>query len=216
MQDKKVLAIFDFDDTLFNGQSHSYFLSFLESKLRLPKRILLKIRKRMVRSKLNDRAQKEYILSAFKGVSAEQIDRYASVFFSSFMLQRFYEPVCSILKEHQKKGHTVVIASGGFECYLKFLKEHLNIDDLICTKLKFENKVFTGLIDAEECLGVCKVKMVQEKFKTEDIDWENSYVYSDHKSDMPLFDLVGNKIVVSQGQTAPSWATPDYKLIFVQ
>src|SRR5688572_20097774 len=91
MKDKTILAIFDFDDTLFKGQSHSYFLSYLESKLPLFKRVFLKISKRLVRSKQNDRQQKEYILSAFKGVSTETFDHYAANFFSTFMLNRFYE-----------------------------------------------------------------------------------------------------------------------------
>lgn len=214
MPDKKVLAIFDFDDTLFNGQSHSFFLSYLESKLPVHRRILLKIRKRMMWSKLNDREQKEFILSAFGGISAEQVESYAQDFFATVVLNRLNERVCSVLKEHREKGHTIVIASGGFEPYLKFIKTYFKVDHLICTRLMFNNGLFKGAIDGQECLGPHKAFMLKTAFNDVDVDWENSYVYSDHQSDIPLFALAGNKVVIDFGQGL-DWAHDGYTRIIV-
>ena len=209
MHKNKHAAIFDFDDTLFHGQSHSYFISYLESKLPLIKYFYAKLRKRFEPKPLNDKMHKEYLLRTFKGLSKEWIDKIAFDFYNDVIRNRFNKKVLNEYHKHKSLGDKLIIASGGFDVYLKYFELEFKPDLLICTKLEFKNKLFSGSFNGEEVLSENKSKRVKHELSKDDIAWQESYVYSDHVSDLPLFNLVGNKILVDIGQDK-SWLTKDY------
>jgi phosphoserine phosphatase len=60
-------------------------------------------------------------------------------------------------------------------------------------------------------LGLEKVNQLKQ-LDLNSYDLKNSYVYSDDQSDQPLFDLVGNKILVKNKQNT-NWA--DYRYIIL-
>jgi len=211
---KKPLAIFDFCDTLFDGQSISYFLNFLESKLPIHKKVYSKIRKRLNRiSSSESKRYKEYLLKNFIGMSKSEFDANAKEFYEDIVKNRLHKLVIEKLHEHKNQGDTIVIVSGGFENYLKYFIEEHTIEHLFCTKLEFIDKKFTSKIGGKECLGVEKVNQLKKLDLTQ-YDLENSYVYSDHHSDKPLFDLVRNKIVIKSKQNL-DWIDERYAILDV-
>ena len=214
MQIKKPLAIFDFCDTVFDGQSINYFLNFLELKLPIHKKIYSKIRNRLNRISSSDsKRYKEYLLEVYKNISKSKFDIYSKEFYEMIIKTRLHNIVIDKLKEHQKQGYVIVIVSGGFENYLKYFVEEYKIDFLFCTKLEFIDDKFTSKIDGVECLGLEKVNQLRKLDLTK-YDLENSYVYSDHHSDKPLFDLVTNKIVVKSKQNL-DWIDERYDILDV-
>ena len=54
-------------------------------------------------------------------------------------------------------------------------------------------------MDGENCKGEEKVRRLQEVLKKENIqvDFKNSYMFSDSLSDKPLLDLVGNPYLIN-------------------
>jgi len=206
------VAIFDFDDTLFYGQSHSYFLSFIESKLPLLKFFYCKIRKRVISKGLSDRSNKEFLLQPFKDYSREKIDNIAYAFYKDVIKKRLCKIILERYFEHKSNGDIVIIASGGFDVYLKYFEQEFYPDLLISTKLEFKNNLFTGKIQGEEVLSENKAFMVRSLLANTQVNWASSFVYSDHVSDIPLFNLVGNKNLVDIGQDK-SWITGDFKII---
>lgn len=212
MLNHKRVAIFDFDDTLFNGQSHSYFISYLESKLPAHKFIYTKLRKRFEPKSINDRLHKEFLLNPFKGYSEEWIDKIAFDFYTNVIRGRLNKKVLNEYSNHKTVGDKLIIASGGFDVYLKYFELEFQPELLICTKLEFKNSIFTGKFKGEEVLSENKAMQVKFELSGDLIAWQDSYVYSDHISDLPLFNLVGNKIVVDIGQDK-SWLSADYKVI---
>ena len=214
MQIKKSLAIFDFCDTVFDGQSINYFLNFLNFKLPIYKKIYSKLRNRLNRISSSDsKRYKEYLLEVYKNISKSKFDIYSKEFYEMIIKTRLHNMVIDKLKEHQKQGYIIVIISGGFENYLKYFVEEYKIDFLFCTKLEFIDGKFTSKIDGVECLGLEKVNQLRKLDLTK-YDLENSYVYSDHHSDKPLFDLVTNKIVVKSKQNL-DWIDERYDILDV-
>ncbi len=214
MQIKKSLAIFDFCDTVFDGQSINYFLNFLNFKLPIYKKIYSKLRNRLNRISSSDsKRYKEYLLEVYKNISKSKLDIYSKEFYEMIIKTRLHNMVIDKLKEHQKQGYIIVIISGGFENYLKYFVEEYKIDFLFCTKLEFIDDKFTSKIDGAECLGLEKVNQLRKLDLTK-YDLENSYVYSDHHSDKPLFDLVTNKIVVKSKQNL-DWIDERYDILDV-
>ena len=81
MKNKPVLAIFDFCDTIFDGQSATFFLDFLESKLTIAKKIRAKIIKKTNKIPSSDsKRYKENLMRVFYGVKKEEMDKYAAEF----------------------------------------------------------------------------------------------------------------------------------------
>lgn len=206
------VAIFDFDDTLFYGQSHSYFISYIESNLPLLKFFYCKIRKRVVFKASTERLNKEFLLEPFKDYSKEMFDNIARAFYQDVIKKRLCKILLDRYFEHKSKGDIVIIASGGFDVYLKYFEQEYNADFLISTKLAFNNNFFTGKIQGEEALSENKAFMVRSLLINSRVDWASSFAYSDHVSDMPLFNLVGNKNLVDIGQDK-SWVPDDFEII---
>lgn len=212
MVTKKKLAIFDFCDTLFDGQSISYFLDFLEAKLPIHKKVYSKIRKRLNPiSSSESKRYKEYLLKIFVGMRKSKFDENAKEFYEDIVKNRIHKQVIEKLYEHKNQGDVVVIVSGGFENYLKYFVQDYKIEHLFCTQLEFKNDKFTSKILGIECLGEEKVNQIK-KLDMSQYDLENSFVYSDHHSDMPLFSLVGNKIVVKNRQKI-DWINDSFKIM---
>ena len=212
---KSVLAIFDFCDTIFDGQSATFFLDFLESKLPIAKKIRAKIIKKMNKIPSSDsKRYKENLMRVFYGIKKEEMDKYAVEFHRSIVANRLHKSVIEALLAHQKSGYIVVVVSGGFEVYLRYFAKSYGVDYLISTKLEFKNDVFTSKIAGDECLGDKKVELLGSELNLKEFDLKNSFCYSDSRSDMPLFSLVGNKIIVKNAQST-DWIGDEFKVLKV-
>ena len=98
--------------------------------------------------------------------------------------------------------------------YLRHFTKSYGIDYLVSTKLEFKNGIFTSKIAGDECLGDKKVELLGSKLNLKEFDLKNSFCYSDSRSDMPLFSLVGNKIVVKNAQST-DWIDDGFKVLKV-
>ena len=212
---KPILAIFDFCDTIFDGQSATFFLDFLESKLSIVKKIRSRIIKKTNKIPSSDsKRYKENLMRVFYGIKKEEMDKYAAEFYSSIVANRLHKNAIEALLAHQKSGHIIVVISGGFEVYLKYFAKSYGIDYLISTKLEFKNGAFTSKIAGDECLGDKKVELLGRELNLKEFDLKNSFCYSDSRSDMPLFSLVGNKVVVKNAQNT-DWIDDGFKVLKV-
>lgn len=214
MADKKI-AIFDFCDTIFNGQSVSYFINFLNSKLPIYKKIYTAIRRKFSPPSTNSKAYKEFLLKSFYGTDINTLNKISKEFLEKIILPNLHQKVMQKLKEHKENGDMLIIVSGGFENYLELFRQKFNIDHLVCTKLAIKEGKFIAKIDGKECLGEIKIKKLKEAVNLAEFDLQNSYVYSDSISDKPLFSLVGNKIIVKNHQNI-DWADDTFKILDVK
>jgi HAD superfamily hydrolase (TIGR01490 family) len=155
---------------------------------------------------------KEFLLEPFKGYIKDDFDNLAYKFYNEIIKKRINKAVLEKYYHHKSSGDMVIIASGGFDIYLKYFEQEYNADMLISTKLDFEGEYFSGKILGEEVLSENKAHMVKVYLDNIQVDWKSSFVYSDHMSDIPLFNLVGNKFLVDIGQDK-SWVSSDFKIV---
>jgi putative phosphatase len=97
---------------------------------------------------------------------------------------------------------------------LRHFAKSYSIDYLVSTKLEFKNGVFTSKIAGDECLGDKKVELLGNELNLKEFDLQNSFFYSDSRSDIPLFLLFGNKIVVKNAQNT-DWIDDEFKVLKV-
>jgi len=115
-----------------------------------------------------------------------------------FLLKSQRADVVTRLKDHQSKGHLVVIASGSFTPCLDLIGQHFGVADLIGTQLEVSNDRYTGKMILPVITGKAKAETVRELLSRRgvDVDWSSSYAYGDSFTDREMLSLVGHPVAV--------------------
>jgi HAD superfamily hydrolase (TIGR01490 family) len=209
------VAIFDFDDTIFRGQSHAYYFRFLKrNRLSLLKKFKFYWRFYVTNAKGTAREKKEIGLNLIEGMNVEKIRTLTDEFYAKVIKKRLNYSMIEFVDFLKEKDYFIILASGGFDVYLNRFVSEFKFDMVITSNVLFMNNVCMGKIYGEECLGKEKSRLVVESLNGYDVDWSRSIVVSDHKSDMPIFNLAANKLVVDFGQDI-SWIDSTFKIIKV-
>lgn len=215
MNDAVKVAIFDFDDTIFQGQSHSYFFKFLKrNRVSVRKKIKFYLKCYVLNLRANDREKKEMALNLIEGISFEQVTNLTDSFYSKVIKQRLNYNIVEFAQFLKSKNYILVLASGGFDIYMKKFVSEFNFDIAVTSNVLFENNVCSGKIDGDECLGKVKSNLVTQALNEYSVDWSKSVAISDHITDIPIFNLVANKLVIDFGQDI-SWINSTFKVIKV-
>ncbi|MFH0987660.1 MAG: HAD family hydrolase [Patescibacteria group bacterium] len=116
-----------------------------------------------------------------------------------YLLPNLNKKVYSKLESHKKEGFLTILTSGSLENLLKIVTDYLENDLAVGTELEIINGKFTGKIVEPLCFGegkIEKLKSFLEK-KNLDIDFKESFAYSDSIFDLPLLELVGHPVAVN-------------------
>ena len=102
------------------------------------------------------------------------------------------------LRDHQAKGHLVIIASGTFLPSLQLLGQRLEVTHLVGTQIQQRNGHYTGRFIPPIVKGADKASQVQQYLSAQNlnIDWTASYAYGDSYSDHLFMELVGHPVAV--------------------
>jgi HAD superfamily phosphoserine phosphatase-like hydrolase len=96
-----------------------------------------------------------------------------------------------------------IIASAGYEIYIKYFNQYFIFDALIASKMKFENNLFTGEID-RTVYGEDKKNYIIEKYSLSELS--NCIFFSDSMSDLPTFKMAKLKYVVKPNRRMLKYA----------
>lgn len=129
------------------------------------------------------------------------IDEGSSLFnwvVHEYLLPATRADVVSRLREHQAKGHVVVITSGSFTPCLDIIGKHFGVANLIGTQVEVQNGRYTGNIIPPLITGIAKVEKIRELLSAQGMnaDWSSSYAYGDSFTDRDMLGLVGHPVAV--------------------
>ena len=183
------MNVYDFDKTIYNGDSTLDFYIFSIKKNLLLLRYFPKQFSGIILYHLkiiNKEKYKEFFFSFLNGI--KNIDDEIKKFWgkNEKKIKNWYS--------NQKNEKDVVISASP-EWLLKPITDKLEIN-LIATKVDKK----TGKFDSLNCYGNEKVKRFKEKFPNEEI--EN--FYSDHHSDTPMF-LISKNAWIVKGEKIEKW-----------
>ena len=140
---------------------------------------------------------KEKAIVSLAGKSKSFIQKKGKFFLKTHLLNTIRHKGMEKIIWHKKNGHLVFIATSSPDIYIKPLVEYLMCDGYVCSRLNYQDNVFTGRFEGKDCLGIEKVERLR-KIRTDfSIDLGQSYAYSDHESDLPLLEWVGNPAAVN-------------------
>jgi len=202
-----ILALFDADGTLYKGQFGRGLMKYSSDHNRqifawryyagiLPAYLLYKI-------KLGSRENMQYALLAhlsgmLQGLDQEEADAALTWLLHDYLLPTQRADVIKRLRDHQAKGHKVVIVSGMLMRCAEMFREYLGVNGAIGTEPDFKNGKYTGRTIPPAVSGTAKADKIHELVKSNDwdVDWASSYAYGDSFTDRHMMDLVGNPVAV--------------------
>ena len=121
-------------------------------------------------------------------------------FYSSVLVKHIYKDALKEMKGKKEQGCHILLVSASPFAYVKFFKKISYVDGVIGTTLKKKNNRFTNKIEGANCKGEEKVYRIKKYLMKHnlEIDYNNSFAYSDSLSDLPMFSLVKNKYLINR------------------
>jgi HAD superfamily hydrolase (TIGR01490 family) len=120
-------------------------------------------------------------------------------FYEMRLSKILYKDAIDTIRKMKNEGYKIYLISASAEFYLSELYNIKEVDMVIGTRFITKDGLHSNEISGENCKGDEKVKRLKEVLKAENIqvDFENSYMFSDSLSDLPLFDLVGHPYLIN-------------------
>jgi len=185
MSGDDVVAVFDFDGTLFDGDS---LIPFLRRLVGLPAVALGALRSWRDLARIprggdaRDAAKAAFLARVLAGVelarATAEADRYAA-----HLEQELRTDVLERLRWHRRSGHDVVIISASPDLYLRPLADRLAVPSLLSTRLEVEDGRLTGRLTGANVRGAEKVRRLREWLGTRQ---PFIYAYGDSEGDRDL------------------------------
>jgi len=96
------------------------------------------------------------------------------------------------------EGRRVVMATASYRLYAATIAERLGFDDTIGTNsvIGLDENV-RARIDGENCYGAVKLRMIERWLEDQGLTRAHVRFYSDHASDMPVFDWSDEPVAVN-------------------
>jgi HAD superfamily hydrolase (TIGR01490 family) len=150
------LAVFDFDGTLYKGDSMRDFAKFLNPKQYYVSLIKLVVPYlKYVSGQLQrDDLKAAFLRLNFTGYPESELFEKGRAF-AKGRLNRCYKTAVRWIAQEQNEGTRILILSGSCTPWLQPFADHFNAD-LICTELEFENGASTGKWKGKNMTGHTK------------------------------------------------------------
>ncbi len=190
-------AFYDFDDTLIHGDSGYYIFLYGIKKRPLFILSVIPIAIYFIGYKLKlcpINKAKSIWLRPVRWMSDNELQS----FYDKVIKPKYYPNVVATLKKQYEEGYYIYICSASIEAYL--LKTDLPYHFLSGTKTKEINGKLSNIVIGKNCKREEKVRRIMEVLDQEGlaIDYDNSYGYSDSKSDIPMLKLVKNRVRINK------------------
>jgi putative phosphoserine phosphatase/1-acylglycerol-3-phosphate O-acyltransferase len=143
---------------------------------------------------LDEAAFKDLMLQGIRGWVGRTDDELMELgeqLFAQEIAGALFHGTWRLVRAHQNKGHTIVIATSATRMQVEPMARELGIDHVVCTELETEHGVITGHIAGRPPWGDGKAAAVREFAKNERIPLNNCHAYANGNEDVPLLDAVG-------------------------
>ena len=201
MEESKRCAFFDLDHTILDCDSFRLFLRYVylknwKGRFSIPRLVFWGLMRKVRLISLC--SFKERSLSIMlRGLSITEVKVIGHDFSQNCLVKHIRSAARQRILDHQIKRHKIIIVTGSPDVYLESIKDSLDVDDYTCTRLLYEEGVFSGRIDGDDCLGAHKVVRIQSILEDLGIAPEHCYAYSDDISDSPMMEIVGTAIAIN-------------------
>jgi HAD superfamily hydrolase (TIGR01490 family) len=196
----RTAAIFDVDDSLLDGNAGTIFTWYLyseklmkpEMRSRIPRFIY-----EYARHRLSEQDMVEVGSRCQQGLYADDLRAHAHACFERHLRKRITSGAIRQIRKHLLSGHFVAIASGSPQYIVDEVGRHLRVHAAIGTRTRIVDGKATDQIVPPVVFKEGKRAAVEALLEQHDLDVGRSYLYSDSAADVPLFEEMGNPVVVN-------------------
>ncbi len=200
-------AIFDVDLTLTRKDTSIEFFKFLCKE---DKRFLTYV-PNSLKSALyygvgiyDAKRSKEDYFSFLGGLREGVVDKLSYKFFRTYVVGKLlYDDALNEIKKRKSQGYEIILISASPEFYLKYFKEFSYIDYVIGTRYEVFSGYYTGRMIGNNNRGAEKIARLYEYLYDkglEEVDFEDSFMYSDSMHDLPLFNLAKEGFLINSNK----------------
>lgn len=167
LQEKAVVAAFDFDGTITKRDTLLSFLFYVAGRWPAVRK-LTKLTPHFLEylvNRLTRQQAKEMILqSFFAGMPISQLEELGKSFADSDELRRLiYPDALERIDWHRRQQHRCILVSASIDIYLKPWSQKAGFDDLICSTLEVDdNGIVSGHLQGLNCWGAEKERRLEE------------------------------------------------------
>ena len=195
----KTIVIFDMDRTVTKkGTFSSYLLNLAgeePSKYLYVFSVLFRMALYVLKLKTR-KALKEYMLQAFMArMSKSEAAKASEDFYTKLYKNGLHKDALEAIKDHQKQGHVVGLATASMDFYVERIVKDLKLDFMIASQSVWEDGVIVPFIKNDNCYGAEKARRVQAFLAGQKC--RQVWFYSDHHTDQPTFELADIKVAVN-------------------
>jgi len=186
---KPVIAVFDFDNTLVEGNSLPGFLS---ASFSLPYRLrkgigFLPSYAKLLMGRISGAKAKEQLLALFfTGLSVAELAVLGDAYVER-LDKRVIGEAIDRLVWHQERGDLVVVESASLEAWVKPWAASHGVGQVIATRLEERDGLITGQFNGENCSRQEKARRFLEAFP--DRESYELFVYGDGANDAEILEL---------------------------
>jgi len=192
-------VFFDLDKTLITKNSYEIVLNVLKRRRVISLRKFLYY-KLFLLLRINIDKKMKTLAKVFEGVDINRLDKIMKAFiFTEFDNIKNIKAV-EELEKHNTRDKKVVLVTTSFEPIAKYAAKFFHIPEYVSTKLEIKHGKYTGKI-----LGNINYK--EEKVnRLKNYDFNNSFAYSDHNSDIPLLKKATYRYAVNPNKRLRRYA----------
>ena len=201
---KKKLIVYDFDKTIYSGESGTNFFTYYLKKYPLKailfgltylKEVLLYL------VRITDlKRLKERFFIFLESHSNEEIEKIVDGFWKEYG-KKMYSWTQEELWENKKEADMVIVTSATPLFLLERLIPEMGYDMVFGTEFKGDGKEkFAAEIKGENNKGMEKVRKLDKWAKENNIEYEIIKFYSDSLADKPLYDIAEKKYWIKKGK----------------
>jgi HAD superfamily hydrolase (TIGR01490 family) len=196
-------AFFDLDKTIVARSSGLMFGKNFYREGLISKRVLLRglaaqIVFLLVGADENKMDQlRQQALSLIKGWEKARVQSIIEEVMGEVITPVIYKEALDLIESHRAAGRKVFIVSSSPEEILIPLSKLLDVDDVIGTRGKVDERGrYTGELEFY-CYGPQKAEAIRGIAAREGIDLQASFAYSDSITDLPMLETVGHAFAVN-------------------
>jgi HAD superfamily hydrolase (TIGR01490 family) len=192
------LAIFDIDGTLVRGSSERLFWRYLAARGRQGPRQILAYLVFLVRYLPTGgihtiRKDKAYLC----GLASADVAELAAEFVATRLVRRLYEPAVQRLKQHARRGDTVVLLSGTLDPIARALADRLGVRHVCATVCSERNGHYLAQPPETHPFGAAKLTLARQLAAQTGAELKHASAYGDSHHDLFLLEAVREAVAVS-------------------
>lgn len=156
------------------------------------------------------------MLSWLDGLRKEDIDQLCVDVFSKHIMPKIRPEILETISEHRSNRGGIVLLSSASEPICSQVYNHLEMDDLICSRLESVNGILTGKTQGKLVYGKEKEKRLVDYCIEHGYKQEDAYYYGDSYTDEYVMNAVGHPVAVDPDKKLLRTALKNYWTIIVR